>query len=435
MAHPTLHETYAEVLEHHKSIETLNGECFCITLDKDALHKALESEIGKPGLFELIAERCPYLFSARPVFISRDHADRMQRVIQAIESVVAMPSYQHAVLGQSPSLAQVPDDGSLGVLFGYDFHIAEESFGLIEINTNVGGLMLNAALSRAQRACCPEMQDLTPSPDSMAMLGEKIVSMFRHEWLLCGHEQPLRRIAIVDDNPEQQYLYPEFLLFQALFHLHGIEAVIADPSTLRFEQGSLWHETCKIDLVYNRLTDFSFESDSNAVLRSAYLAHAAVISPNPRTHALYADKRNLVLLTDPSELSRLGVTPELQNILLTSIPRTEIVHPMNAERLWNHRRHLFFKPYAGFGSRGAYRGDKLTKKVWEDICQGGFVAQALVLPGQRMISEDQPKASLKFDLRNYAYNAKVQWVAARLYQGQTTNFRTPDGGFAPVYVG
>jgi hypothetical protein len=27
----------------------------------------------------------------------------------------------------------------------------------------------------------------------------------------------------------------------------------------------------------------------------------------------------------------------------------------------------------------------------------------------------------------------VQWIAARLYQGQTTNFRTPGGGFAPVY--
>ena len=33
------------------------------------------------------------------------------------------------------------------------------------------------------------------------------------------------------------------------------------------------------------------------------------------------------------------------------------------------------------------------------------------------------------------YDAAVQWVAARLYQGQTTNFRTPGGGFAPVYAG
>jgi hypothetical protein len=40
---------------------------------------------------------------------------------------------------------------------------------------------------------------------------------------------------------------------------------------------------------------------------------------------------------------------------------------------------------------------------------------------------------MKFDLRAYAYDGQVQWVAARLYQGQTTNFRTPGGGFAPVY--
>ena len=435
MNHSMASGTYAEVLAHHKSIESLNSECFCITLDDDALRKALESEIGTPGLFELIAERCPYLFSARPVFISLAHADRMQRVIQAIESVVAMPSYQQAVLGQSPSLARSPGDGSLGVLFGYDFHIAEESFGLIEINTNAGGLMLNAALARAQRACCPEMQDLIPSLDAMDRLGENIVSMFRHEWTLTGHEEPLRRIAIVDDNPEQQYLYPEFLLYQQLFHRHGIDAVIADPSALRLEQGSLWHDAQKIDLVYNRLTDFSFGSNSNSVLRTAYLEHAAVISPNPRTHALYADKRNLVLLTDPSELSRLGVAPELQNILLNAIPRTEVVSAVNADRLWSARRHLFFKPYAGFGSRAAYRGDKLTKRVWDEICGGGFVAQALVLPGQRIISDDKPNVSLKFDLRNYAYNGSVQWIAARLYQGQTTNFRTPDGGFAPVYVG
>ena len=40
---------------------------------------------------------------------------------------------------------------------------------------------------------------------------------------------------------------------------------------------------------------------------------------------------------------------------------------------------------------------------------------------------------MKFDLRAYTYDGAVQWVAARLYQGQTTNFRTPGGGFAPVY--
>ncbi len=41
--------------------------------------------------------------------------------------------------------------------------------------------------------------------------------------------------------------------------------------------------------------------------------------------------------------------------------------------------------------------------------------------------------AMKYDLRAYTYDGAVQWMAARLYQGQTTNFRTPGGGFAPVY--
>jgi hypothetical protein len=41
---------------------------------------------------------------------------------------------------------------------------------------------------------------------------------------------------------------------------------------------------------------------------------------------------------------------------------------------------------------------------------------------------------LKVDIRCYAYAGEVQLVAARLWQGQTTNFRTPGGGFARVLV-
>ena len=42
--------------------------------------------------------------------------------------------------------------------------------------------------------------------------------------------------------------------------------------------------------------------------------------------------------------------------------------------------------------------------------------------------------NLKYDLRAYSYAGQVQLLAARLYAGQTTNFRTVGGGFAPVVV-
>jgi hypothetical protein len=200
-------------------------------------------------------------------------------------------------------------------------------------------------------------------------------------------------------------------------------------------EGVLKNGKMNIDLVYNRLTDFSLSEPASSTLREAYLQNAIVLTPNPQAHALFADKRNLVLLSDPIRLQALGVPKATQDILLAAIPHTEIAQPENAERLWQKRRGLFFKPFAGFGGRAAYRGDKLTKRVWKEILAGGYIAQALVVPGSRVISYNEPAQVLKFDLRNYTYDDKVQWVAARLYQGQTTNFRTLDGGFAPVYEG
>jgi uncharacterized circularly permuted ATP-grasp superfamily protein len=116
------------------------------------------------------------------------------------------------------------------------------------------------------------------------------------------------------------------------------------------------------------------------------------------------------------------------------VPHTELVKIDHADELWANRRHLFFKPVAGYGSKATYRGDKLTKKVWAEILEGDFVAQELVVPSYRLISIDHVLTELKFDVRAYAYAGEIQLMAARMYSGQTTNFRTPGGGFAPLAV-
>ena len=414
------------------TIERLNRDCFCISLDRQALAHALESELGGPGLFELVRERCPFLFAQQPVFLSSAYLDRMANVVRAVEAVTALPAYQEAVLARAPMIAR-HDPATKGVFLGYDFHLDGGRLGLIEINTNAGGAMLNAALARAQRACCVDMEGMLPTPTSIAAFENAIVSMFRNEWRLAGHERALLSIAIVDESPEQQYLYPEFLLFQRMFERHGLRAVVAAPDELTLHGDVLMHENTEIDLVYNRLTDFALDMPPSAALREAYLLRAVVLTPHPRAHALYADKRNLALLSDARQLAAFGVAPSIQDVLLANIPHTEVVDAAHAERLWSERRRLFFKPSAGFGSRAAYRGDKLTRRVWQEILAREYVAQEMVAPGERTLGGDEPARVLKFDLRNYAYDGAVQWVAARLYQGQTTNFRTPGGGFAPVY--
>jgi hypothetical protein len=321
------------------------------------------------------------------------------------------------------------------VFLGYDFHVGEAGPQLIEINTNAGGGLLNALLARAHSACCEDVHALLPGILGSDTPEHLFLEMFRVEWSRAGVEKSAlvgRRIAIVDEDPAAQYLHPEFVLFQRLFEQAGIETVICDPRDLTVCHGGLWLEEQRIDLVYNRLTDFSLEQPQNAALREAYLAGEVMITPHPRAHALYADKRNLVALTDAALLARWGVDAETRAILAAGIPHTERVSADRGDEFWARRKQLFFKPAAGYGSKAAYRGDKLTKRVFEEILTGNYIAQALVPPSSRTLAIDGAPTEFKLDLRNYVYAGQVQLIAARVWQGQTTNFRTPGGGFAPV---
>ena len=156
------------------------------------------------------------------------------------------------------------------------------------------------------------------------------------------------------------------------------------------------------------------------------------MTPNPRTHALFADKRNLVLLSDLDQLRGWAVAPDAIQTL-ASIPKAIRVTHDNAEQLWSQRKGLFFKPVAGHGGKAVYRGDKLTKSVWSGILVSEYIAQDIAPPTERLVKIGDAPLPRKIDVRLYTYEGKLLLAAARLYQGQTTNFRTEGGGFAPVH--
>jgi len=409
------------------SAQILNHDCFCTTLNREQLDKVLCAD----DINQDVLATHPQLFSNTTVFISPAQLKQMRDIIHAVGRVVSLPAYVQEVLARAPAIANY-NFGTAGVFMGYDFHLSEKGPHIIEINTNAGGAFLNAALVSAQTECCRAAGTLLPL--LKPQLDQEFVAMFLREWKLQRGEKSLTRIAIVDENPTQQFLYPEFKMAQRLFERNGIAAVIADPSELQLSDGQLLHQGQVIDLVYNRLTDFSLADESLSVLGQAYETGSVVLSPNPYQYALYADKRNLVVLGDAEYLAKLGANEKDIEVLSTAIPNTQTVTEDNAENLWAMRKKLFFKPASGYGSRAAYRGDKLTRRVWDEILQGDYVAQQIVLPSERGIMVDEKQTVLKMDVRAYVYNNEIQLLAARLYQGQTTNFRTQGGGFAPVFV-
>jgi hypothetical protein len=417
--------------------EALNLGCLCRTLDSGLLRDQLESRPALRGLADDVASGRPNLFSSTPVFISaRDHA-LLEGSVAALHRASALPGFRAAAMERGPAIAAL-DFGPQGVFMGYDFHISEDGPRLIEINTNAGGALLHAAAARAHRACCESKGEMFSIPFDLDTVDATWIAMFHAEWSAQRGGAPLRTIAIVDDAPSQQYLAPEFEMARTLFLAHGIQAVVADPGELRWYAGRLWHNGLSagmpIDMVYNRLTDFDLSAPAHAGLRDAYTSGAAVVTPHPRAHALHADKRNLVVLGDGDRLAAWGVSREDSELLAATVPAASMVTAENADMLWAQRRQLFFKPAGGYGSKGAYRGDKLTRRVWSDILAGGYIAQALVPPSERLVDVGGEATRLKLDVRAYAYAGRIQLLAARTYSGQTTNFRTPGGGFSPVVV-
>ena len=71
-------------------VESLNRDCFRISLDAEVLKRVFETDAGTRKVYPLILEKCPHLFAAVQVFVSRPHLERMAAVVRAAQMVIAI---------------------------------------------------------------------------------------------------------------------------------------------------------------------------------------------------------------------------------------------------------------------------------------------------------------------------------------------------------
>ena len=412
--------------------DRLNQKCYCITLDRKALNTSLQNQLAETRNNPIGANELNKLFSATPVFVPKTEIEAMERIVNAIESAARLPPYRERVLSWAPEIAAF-DPGPIGALMGYDFHLGSDGPQLIEVNTNAGGAFLNVALARAQKQCCQPSEQSFVTTKMLEGFEEAVTNMFIQEWQRQSATAMPNRIAIIDNDPKSQFMFLEFELACQLLQARGIDTVILDPSELEYVDGALTAHGQKIDMVYNRLVDFAFEEPDHVLLKQAYLDGAVVVTPNPHVHAMLANKQNLTLLSDSQTLRDWGLDEAAVECLERSVPRAKIVSRDDAAELWHTRRQLFFKPVSGYGSKGVYRGSKLTRRVFENILDEDYIAQTFIPATERSLKIDDTVAIRKVDIRLYTYGGKLLLPAARVYQGQATNFRTLGGGFAPVF--
>ena len=223
----------------------LNRDCACYSLDLAALQRSLQADSVLSAWWPHWQSTHAHLFSSTGLFVSQTQLQAMQEAVRVLHEVMGLPAWRQQALAQAPDVARTAM-GPRGVFMGYDFHLTESGPRLIEINTNAGGAMLSLALTRAQRAYCDAAREWLHAATDIAQLEQRWLDMFAREWALqrpgvplVPAQGPARTLAIVDEDPPSQYLYPEFLLFQDLFRRAGIDAVIAAPQTLQWCDGQL----------------------------------------------------------------------------------------------------------------------------------------------------------------------------------------------------
>jgi hypothetical protein len=347
-----------------------------------------------------------------------------REAVRALYRLSRKKEYQRQLNGL-PGISDHPENYH-SVLMAYDFHTNENGdCFLVEVNTNASGFLITSLM---------EMTHDETAPENYEPLA-KLKASFANELKLWGKASAKPSVAISDEDIPNQKMYGEFLMYRDLFAQMGWDAELCEGRDFRVDGRRLVSASGKeIDLVYNRLTDFYFEEPDYAALKRAYVEDLACVSPNPREYWLLGDKERLIQLGDPRFLDQaLAGEEEKAAISKVIIPTFDKSHFGSEEEIWSQRRQLFFKPKRSHGGKSVYRGESVSRKVFERLMQEDILIQRY-LPAQRMPVED-PRSVLenwKFDLRCFAYEDEIQLFAARIYQGQVTNFSSSMGGFTLV---
>ena len=360
--------------------------------------------------------------SRTPVHLPKADLRSMLRLVRLTYRLSQDSDYQRMVLPQLPDVARF-DPGHAGLMMGYDFHLTTVGPRLIEINTNAGGGYLawlaTAQLSRLDSERLPKRS------------ADRLFGGFLREWSdFAENEKPLKRVVIVDEEPEQQPLYLEMCRFRDWLIGLGLDAEIASPEQLHADGHGVFSQGQQVDLVYNRHCDFFLETDQMAGLREAYLNRSVCLSPNPFVYGLLADKRRMVAWSDNATLQELGLKTKQRKLLLDLVPRSRLLADCDPEEIWQQRKGLVFKPVTRFGSRGVLMGKSITRNRFAEQDPATTLIQQLAPPS---VAEGVG-GMFKTDLRLYVYRNQLLGIGARLYQGQVTNLRTVGGGFAPVVL-
>ncbi len=357
-----------------------------------------------------------------PVTIKKSDLFGMVRTAKLLTHLVESEPYRLYVTEMDKDVTRF-DPGYGSVFLCYDFHLSDNGPKLIEINTNAGGGLL-ALLAHLP---AEDIASLNVPEQLQQQICDAFLATYR-AYGGNGNRRPAN-IFIFDQQPEEEFLFPEMQAFAKILSGNGIPTQIVGTAQFRFQSDGVYVGDEKVDMLYMRHCDFYLDDPALEGLKDCYLQRQVCLSPNPFDYALLSDKRRLRQFSDASFLTEMGLSEKQRGQLLRYIPEAHVLKDVDPDEIWSSRKKWVMKPVEGFGSQDIYFGRKISRTRFASLDKENTLVQELV-PPSTVVIKDQDE--MKADFRLFAFKDQIFGLAARLYRGRLTNMQTDGGGFAVV---
>ena len=407
---------------------------------------------------------CPYM---RPQFVSAEQWAHVQKVTKLVNQAMekAAPFFEsdpaiRDLLRLTPEEEMLikPDPGYpwLTPTCRYDSFISDHHYAYVELNAECpAGPAFTTVLANLwlEEPIMKKFQErFTVETFDVREPLEQMLRKVYETWRANGHtdRRALPNIAIVDyqDVPTVE----EFYLCRDYFRSHGLQAEVADPRELKFENGRLsTKDGFEIDLVYRRLltNEFLERFDELQAFWDAYRTGAACVV-NPFRSKLLHKKSIFAVVTDERVMP--AFTPEEREAVMSAVPWTRLVQAGKTQTFdgteidllpWiaANQQNLVLKPNDEYGGKGIYIGWASTAEEWQ-----AAIAEAQKTPYVVQWKVEAPKVPFPvwgeegmvfepqtIDIDPYVFFGEAHGFLTRLSATDLCNV-TAGGGIVPTFV-
>jgi hypothetical protein len=401
--------------------------------------------IARDGFFAALAAvgmpEIPSQFSVVPVPYTIPHTTLagIDDFIRLFDRVTTRSTWQQTVIADAPPIAHGKRSETC-FFTAWDFHLSpEQGWQLIECNDNGSGFLFAGLINRLFYELSDIGQYKTiASPPTIASFTEHLVSMVRREATEFFGSLPTGLFLILDDADSLQRgkFRQELFLLRDLFRTQGWQSAVGSSAAMQWDGRHLLWDGQEVSFIVNRSTDFFWQADVFASLRTAYQEGSVYVAPNPFTYATRSDKRLLVFLSLPCWDAKLGISPEERKELSAHVPATYLLREDNVEEFARRKEEFFFKPLHGFAGRGVLPSAEVGRsRLRRRLKKGeGYIAQRN-MPKPLLRGAGIPEDTLLWaDLRVWAYRGERFLLSGRASCRPDLLDLTPPGGWLPTYA-